>query len=226
MATRKPTGNGPGRGTPRSRTVSRPGERAARPARRVTAEKPQQPAGFSSPGAPAPRLARSIGLTRRALAVFVVAMVLVLSYASSLRVYMRQSDQEAQARQQMAQRDAAIATLQDEVERWKDPNYVRAQARDRLGWVMPGEVGFRVIGPDGKPLGGGTTIQGTSALPAGEHETTWYERLDGSVAAADAPIPVGPPSAPPAITASSPASPSPTPGASSTPTPTATQSAR
>lgn len=207
MASRKASSNGPGRGTPRSRAVSRPGGKAARPSRRLAAET-NDPAAAPAP-TPPPRVSRGVGLTQRALALMVVAAVMVLSMASSLRVYLRQEEQTATARAQIAEREAAIADLQQEVERWKDPNYVRAQARDRLGWVMPGEVGYRVIGPDGKPLGGGSTIQGSSSLPAGEHRTTWWERLDGSIAAADAPLPGGQETSPPVITA--PATPTPTP---------------
>ncbi len=43
-----------------------------------------------------------------------------------------------------------IAELQDIEQRWNDPAFIRNQARERFGWVMPGEVGYRVIGLDGE----------------------------------------------------------------------------
>lgn len=195
MPSRNSPGNGPGRGTSRSRAVppsrtprtpGRAGERAARPSR-LTNEAPAPTSGGGATAA-TPLLRRGVGLTRRAIALAVIMAMLMLSYASSLRVYLRQEQDAATARQQIAERDAAIASLQDEVERWKDDDYVKAQARDRLGWVMPGEVGFRVIGADGKPLGGGATISGVGTLPSGEHATTWWERLEGSLSAADEPV--------------------------------------
>lgn len=130
-----------------------------------------------------------LGWLQRLVAVVVVLGMLSLPYASSLSVYLRQEQEMAVARQQIADRQAAIGTLQDEIERWSDPNYVKAQARSRLGWVVPGETGYRVIGADGKPLGGGAQIDTEGALPSDEHPQVWWERLGGSVKAADQPAP-------------------------------------
>ncbi len=60
---------------------------------------------------------------------------------------------------------------------------------------MPGEIGFRVIGPDGKPLGGGTQITKSNA-GADEAPDAWWLRLRGSLAAADRPAPGPAPKAP------------------------------
>lgn len=129
------------------------------------------------------------GMVKRLFAVVVVIAMLAIPYASSLRVYLRQQAEIATAREQIAQREREIGTLQDEVERWRDPNYVKAQARNRLGWVVPGETGYRVIGADGKPLGGGAQIDNEGELPDGEHPTVWWDRAVGSVKAADQPAP-------------------------------------
>ncbi|MDO4784930.1 MAG: septum formation initiator family protein [Propionibacteriaceae bacterium] len=114
----------------------------------------------------------------------VVIAALALMYASSLRVYFNHRLQLAETRAEIAQREANIEKLQDEIRRWEDPEYVKAQARSRLGWVVPGEVGYRVIGPDGKPLGGGIELNQTADPLAGK---TWWQRLWGSVEVADAP---------------------------------------
>jgi cell division protein FtsB len=134
-----------------------------------------------------PKLPAGLGLTPRALAVITVLVVLALSYANSLRIYLNQENALANARQQIQQRSERIATLEDELSRWNDPAYVKAQARDRLGWVLPGETGYRVIGADGRPLGGGVVIVAEQKLPAGEHEPMWWDRLWGSIQTADAP---------------------------------------
>ena len=52
--------------------------------------------------------------------------------------------------------------------------------------MVPGEIGFRVIGPDGKPLGGGTQITKPTAGVPGEPDA-WWLRLRGSLVAADRP---------------------------------------
>lgn len=136
------------------------------------------------------------------MALLVVAFVLVLSYAQSLRVYFQQQAQITATQQQIDADTATITSLQDELNRWKDDEYVRAQARARLGWVVPGETGYKVIGADGKPLGGGAEISATAANPPGEHATTWWERLLGSIKTADNPAPA-PTATPPATVGAS-----------------------
>lgn len=189
-AGRTPKTNGQGLDTPRARTVARPGERAAkaRGNRSVAETGPVEPGDASLRHLPRP--IHGLRLTQRALAVIVVVGILLLSYASSVSVYLNQLRQSSEARQQIAQRTESIANLEDEIRRWQDPAYVKAQARERLGWVIPGEIGFRVVDANGKPIGGGSQIDRAGALPDGEHAETWYERVWGSVRTADNPEPV------------------------------------
>ena len=81
-----------------------------------------------------------------------VLAVLTVSYASSLRAYLQQRSHIGDLKAQIAEREASINDLEREKKRWDDPAYVKAQARARFGYLMPGEAGFEVIGPDGKPL--------------------------------------------------------------------------
>lgn len=144
------------------------------------------------------------------MAVVVVLFILLFSYLNSLRVYFRQQQQMATAQVEIQQRQRAIEQLEDEKARWQDPDYVKAQARSRLGWVMPGEVGYKVIGADGKPLGQGSELENESDLPSDEHRV-WWERMIGSIKTADDPIPADQaPTAEPTVKASTPA-PSPSP---------------
>lgn len=168
------------------RTRSRTSTRAA-----ATAEV----RGPSSPASPveqvpaAPRFARSLGITRRAVAMVVVLAVLVLSYASSLRIYLDQQRDAAGARVEIAATEARIADLEDQLERWDDPAFVRAQARERLGWVVPGETGYVVVGADGKPVEGGTRIESSRTDGEQPDADAWWARMAGSVEAADHPAP-------------------------------------
>ena len=125
-----------------------------------------------------------------------------------MRIYLDQRSDMAQARADISERQAAIAKLEDELARWNDPEYIKTQARERLGWVLPGEVGYRVIGADGKVVSGEVgSIKG-----AGDPENqAWYERVWSSVQAADQPVVIVPASEsttivtpPPAPSASSP----------------------
>lgn len=164
--------------------------------------RPQNP-GAARAESKIPSLAEGLTATRRIIAVLVVAAILVFSYASSLRVWVAQERQLAETRSQIAARTQHIEDLQAELRRWQDAAYVKAQARVRLGWVMPGETGYRVVDADGQPLGGGAQIDREGALPSDEHRRTWWEQMWGSVRTADDPTPLAdtktitPPSATP-----------------------------
>ncbi|MCT1458819.1 septum formation initiator family protein [Aestuariimicrobium sp. p3-SID1156] len=194
--------------TPRSRAGSRAADRSrsrssASNTKKQAAEPmaSQHPAtrertgttGRSRRGAhAAPRARRSLGVTWRAVAVLAVLFILLLSYLNSLRVYFSQQQEMAETRAQIESERRQIQELQDEKTRWEDPNYVKAQARSRLGWVVPGEVGYKVIGADGKPLGGGAELDPATTDEKGKHPVTWWERLIGSLKTADNPVPAAP----------------------------------
>lgn len=166
------------------------------------------------------------GITRRAVALIVVVLILVMSYASSLRIWIETERENAQNRASIAQSQARIDELNADLARWDDPDYVRAQARDRLGWVMPGETGYRVIGPDGQPIG--TELQRPGVDAGAPVPKTWWERIFGSLQAADEPatIPGAPratPSPKPPITDGT-RTPTASPTPRRTPTPTRTPS--
>ncbi len=137
---------------------------------------------------PATRPARRSNVTTRAIALVVVLLVLVISYASSLRIYFSQAHEISASRAEISERQQRIAKLQTELGRWDDPDYVRTQARQQLGWVVPGETGYQVVGADGQPLGGGAAIEnGTD--PTAAQQDVWWSKLWGSVEAADQPAP-------------------------------------
>ena len=128
-------------------------------------------------------------MTARAIALAVVLVILTISYATSLRIYFAQAHEIAATKAEIAERQQRIRDLQGELARWDDEAYVRTQARDRLGWVVPGETGYTVVGADGKPLGGGAVITAETA-PDEPAQDTWWSKLWGSVEAADQPAPV------------------------------------
>ncbi|GAB2568319.1 hypothetical protein GCM10009593_01600 [Microlunatus antarcticus] len=129
-------------------------------------------------------------LTARALALVVVVLVLTISYATSLRIYFSQAHEIATTKAEIADSQAAIGDLQGQIARWNDPAYVAAQARERLGWLVPGETGYTVVGADGKPLGGGLTLDSSATTDPEQQQPMWWDRMWGSVKAADKPAPV------------------------------------
>jgi cell division protein FtsB len=75
-------------------------------------------------------------------AVGVVLTLLVLPYVQKWMVQ-RSEIAAVLAENEVARRD--VAALEAEQRRWQDPDYVKAEARKRLFYVMPGETGFVVV---------------------------------------------------------------------------------
>jgi Septum formation initiator len=115
-----------------------------------------------------------------------VLAVLVVSYASSMRAYLQQRDQLNGLRADISASRLTISELTREKKRWGDPAYVRAQARQRFGWLPPGDIGLQVIGKDGKPMGSDTSLSNGS-VGTGSHAPEWYQSAWGSVVAAGLP---------------------------------------
>ena len=125
-----------------SRSGGRPPAGARPPAERARAATDTS----GRPGAPPPRF------TGRAVVLVLVLAVLAVSYASSMRAYLTQRAHIQDLKTAIAEREASIDALEREKRRWEDPAYVKAQARERFGYLMPGETGYQVLGEDGKPL--------------------------------------------------------------------------
>ena len=112
---------------------------------------------------------------------------LVVSAALPLREYLSQRGQIASAKAKNAQQQARVDALEKQLDQWKDPAYVKAQARTRLHFVMPGEYSYVVLAPKTR-----TATPGRAALPgtvAVGAEAPWYSQVWGSVRAADRPAP-------------------------------------
>ncbi len=132
--------------------------------------------------------------TGRAAILILVVAVLTVSYASSMRAYLQQRAHISDLKAQIADREASIDDLEREKRRWNDPAYVQAQARERFGYVMPGETSYVVLGEDGKPLEGETELPTPSdaLTPAPE---PWFDNAWQSVVLAGNPPRDQPPAA-------------------------------
>lgn len=119
-------------------------------------------------------------LTGRAAVLVLVLAALVVSYASSLRTWADQRSEVAALREENAERKAKVKAYESQVERWKDPAYVEAQARTRFGWVKPGEVGYVVVDENGRPVDGTDGSSGSDGSGGGSSDA-WWETLWGSV---------------------------------------------
>lgn len=176
-----------GRDTPSSRTVARI-QRSSSKSADATAILTHE-----SQSVPKTTERRSFRVTKRAMAFFGVLVVLFCSYVNTLRVFFSTERDISATRQEIVTRQSHIDDLQDELARWEDPEYVKTQARARLGWVLPGEIGYQVIGPDGKLFGETEQITEDENLPPGEYSGgIWFEKMWGTIRTADDPQPKKP----------------------------------
>ena len=129
---------------------------------------PAVPAGpHRRPPAPAGRNR----LTGRATVLFVVLALLAVAYTWPVKEYLRQRSELGRLRAETAATQARVDALQALRQRWADPAYVQAQARERLHFVLPGETAYVVLQPDHpaapqtlpKPTDAGAAARGTTS---------------------------------------------------------------
>jgi cell division protein FtsB len=131
---------------------------------------------------------------RRAAILAAVVCVLTLTIAGPVRTYFAQRTEMKQLKATEAQLRTQIAELEEQKVKLADPVFVAAQARERLGFVMPGEIPYQVQLPANSGVPG---TPGTEA-PAANPDEPWYTSLWHTIA--DAPhgvSPAPPPAVPP-----------------------------
>ncbi len=114
-----------------------------------------------------------------------VVAALLMSYGSSLRAYLEQRDHIASLHDSIADAEANIAALEREKKRWQDDNYVISQARARFAFGFPGEIGYRVLDEDGKPLDHDDSLSAPN--PLDESPPEWWETTLTSIETAGNP---------------------------------------
>lgn len=123
-----------------------------------------------------------------------VLAVLTVSYASSMKAYLQQREQLDALRADIGERESNIAALEREKQRWADPAFVRAQARQRFGYVLPGETAYVVLDSDGDPLDPAATLADPDSVGEITEPTAWWTTAWASVGlAANPPAPARPP---------------------------------
>jgi cell division protein FtsL len=97
---------------------------------------------------PAPRA--RIQLTPRGAILAIVVVALLFYLVVPLRTYLAQRDRLARLERQTAVLEQQNARLQREIARLRDPAYLERVARECLGMVKKGEIGFVVVPKGGK----------------------------------------------------------------------------
>lgn len=126
-----------------------------------------------------------ISVRRPAVAMVVVAVtVVMLAIVTNVVPFRQVVDQRTeikQARDQLAMLVAENATLTQQVGALETPIEIERIAREKLGYVRPGETAFVVIAPEAEealPV----TSQATTVVPT---EANWFEKLWAYLTGAD-----------------------------------------
>lgn len=133
---------------------------------------------------------------RRAAILAAVVCVLTLTIAGPVRTYFAQRTEMKQLEASEAQLREQISELEQQKDKLADPVFIAAQARERLGFVMPGEIPYQVQ----LPPGAAQPDAPTGELAAVNNNDPWYTALWHTIA--DAPhgisptVPPSPPGAP------------------------------
>ena len=101
---------------------------------------------------------RNFRLSGFALSLLLLIIAALVVLAPGLKTFVEQRQQIAALEQSVADAQADVDDLNAEIDRWSDPAYIEAQARDRLYYVYPGDIAFLVIGDDSLPDEGGLPI--------------------------------------------------------------------
>jgi len=94
-------------------------------------------------------LMRMVKLNSVSVSLILVIVVGTFLISTDVQTYLNQRRQIAEMEMSIAQAEQDVADMQAERDRWQDPVYIRAQARDRLYYVLPGEVSYLVMDADG-----------------------------------------------------------------------------
>ena len=136
-----------------------------------------------------------LGFTaRRAAVLAAVVCVLTLTIAGPVRTYFAQRTEMKQLEATEAQLRSQITDLEQQKGKLADPVFIAAQARERLGFVMPGDIPYQVQLPASSSVPGTPGAEPATANP----NQPWYTSLWHTIA--DAPHGVSPtiaPGAPP-----------------------------
>jgi cell division protein FtsB len=114
-----------------------------------------------------------VSSTRRAAVLVLVVCALALTVAVPLRNFLTQRAELSSLRAQHRRESQQLDALDKRLNQLRDPAYVQAEARERLGYVKTGEIPFVVQLP-----GEGAAAQ---ADPGPGGPSPWFDQLWGDV---------------------------------------------
>ena len=119
------------------------------------------------------------GVSTRLLILAIVLFAVAVTLAPPIQHYFAQRAQISALEADVKSNRIKLEEARTELQRWKDPNYVKSQARNRLHFVLPGERQYIIVGQSGTAADGKTTAAPINQdFPLG---VTWYARVISSI---------------------------------------------
>ena len=113
----------------------------------------------------------------RPLALGIVLFLLALTLAPPTQRYFAQRSQISALRAQVNADSQALTDAARELQLWRDPEYIKSQARERLHFILPGERQY-IVTDSTNPSATPPTTAVAKDLPSG---LPWYNRLISSI---------------------------------------------
>lgn len=113
----------------------------------------------------------------RGMTLAIVLFILAWTLAPPAQRYFAQRAQINSVRAQVASNNQALVNAALDLEKWKDPEFIKTQARERLHFILPGERQYIVTDPT-EPT---SPLLGTAVakdIPSG---LPWYNKLIASI---------------------------------------------
>ena len=119
------------------------------------------------------------GVSTRLLILFIVLFVVAVTLAPPTQHYFAQRAQISALQADVESNRKKLEEARTELQRWRDPEYVKSQARDRLHFVLPGERQYIILGVTTKIDGSTQTAAPINQdFPLG---VPWYSRVISSI---------------------------------------------
>ena len=119
------------------------------------------------------------GISTRLLILFIVLFGVAVTLAPPTQHYFAQRAQISGLEADVESNRKKLEEARAELQRWRDPEYVKSQARDRLHFVLPGERQYIILGLNTQ-IDNGTS----SAAPINQDfplGVPWYSRVISSI---------------------------------------------
>ncbi|MFM1993620.1 MAG: hypothetical protein RL537_309 [Actinomycetota bacterium] len=94
-------------------------------------------------------LAKSLRLNSTWVSVIAIVVIGGFLISPDVEAFLNQRRQIAEMEESIRLAQEQVEQMQAERDRWQDPVYIRSQARDRLYYVLPGEVSYLVMDASG-----------------------------------------------------------------------------